>query len=135
MQSLIIFALALLPTAIGAPTEKRVLGDVELFTEENFAGQSETLFVGDTSDWIANCKKLPEPYALNLGSFRPSSGLLCRLYSSEYPDCSGHGMIIADGSDASGATLFTLANPESQTGGFVGQDAESISCVRCTNCV
>lgn len=99
MQCLFIFTLALIPAALGAPTEKRATGDVsdelhrtllykptnhttqvELFTEENFAGQSDTIFVGDTSDWTGNCKKLPEPYALNLGSFKPSAGILCRLY-------------------------------------------------------
>ncbi|KAI0177091.1 hypothetical protein BJ166DRAFT_619156 [Pestalotiopsis sp. NC0098] len=133
MQSLFIFTLALIPAALGAPTEKRATGDVELFTEENFAGQSDTIFVGDTSDYTANCKKLPEPYALNLGSFRPSAGILCRLYSADFSDCSGHGMLIADRYDQSGATLLTIDNPES-TSGKVGNAAVSISCVICTNC-
>ncbi|KAF3012412.1 hypothetical protein E8E14_010627 [Neopestalotiopsis sp. 37M] len=135
MQSLMIFALALLPAALGAPTEKRTLGDVDLYTQENFGGQKQTLFVGDSSSWTENCKTLPDPYAFNLGSFQPSSGILCRLYSTADPTCAGHGLIIAAGSDASVKTLLTTNNPEDQSmTSNVGQTAQSISCVRCTAC-
>lgn len=53
---------------------------VELFTGEGFTGESLSIFVGNNSDWAGNCKNLPSPYLHNLGSFRPSEQLLCRLY-------------------------------------------------------